>query len=69
MLDFIVGVLAVYALFGVAVGVATVLFGLTRIDPVMRSSSLAARMLMLPGSVTLWPLMLTKWLSARKTTT
>ncbi|MCA9303578.1 MAG: hypothetical protein KC996_05600 [Phycisphaerales bacterium] len=65
MLDLILLVLACYALVGILVSVPLVAFGIQRIDPVMRSSPLSARLLMFPGSVALWPIMLIKWFAAR----
>lgn len=51
------GYLAVGALFGLAfVG-----RGVTRLDPAAHGTSAAFRLLILPGSVALWPLLAAKW--------
>jgi len=53
--------LAAYALIGLPIGIAFVARGVTRIDAVAVGSSLRFRLLILPGSIALWPIMLRKW--------
>lgn len=50
-----------YLLAGFLFGLAFVTLGVTRIDPAARGTSAAFRLLILPGSVALWPLLATKW--------
>jgi len=50
-----------YLLAGLLFGLAFVTRGVTRIDPAARGSSAAFRLLILPGSVVLWPLLAAKW--------
>lgn len=57
---FLLNALAVYAAIGVAIAVAFVSFGVTRVQPV--SVSLGARILILPGAAALWPYVLVRWL-------
>jgi hypothetical protein len=54
----------VYLLCGLAVGVPFVLSGVDRVDEAARGAPLAFRLLILPGTVALWPLMVTKWIKA-----
>jgi hypothetical protein len=58
-------VLALYIAIGVAVGLAFVLFGVTRALAHPTPVSAGARILLLPGSVLLWPLVLRRWLKSR----
>ena len=54
--------LGLYAVLGVAIGVAFVLSGVTRtLDHPARVSA-GARILLLPASAALWPLVLARWL-------
>ena len=56
------GVGAVFALAFITVGVG-------RIDVAARNMPWSVRILIFPGVVALWPLMLTKWLTQRETPT
>jgi hypothetical protein len=53
-----------YVLCGLAVGVPFVVCGVDRLDGAARGASLGFRLLILPGTVALWPLMATKWIQA-----
>ena len=53
-----------YVLCGLAVGVPFVLSGVDRVDEAARGASLGFRLLILPGTIALWPLMATKWIKA-----
>ena len=53
-----------YVLCGLAVGVPFVLRGVDRVDEAARGAPVAFRLLVLPGTVALWPLMVTKWVMA-----
>lgn len=66
MLDLVFLVLFVYALLGFVIGVFVVLLGFSRIDPLIRSSSFSVRLLLLPGVIALWPIMLTKWVRTHR---
>ena len=57
-------VLLGYLLCGLAVGVPFVLRGADRVDEAARGTSLGFRLLILPGTVLLWPLMAGKWIKA-----
>jgi hypothetical protein len=58
------GILFVYLACGLAVGVPFVLRGVDCVDASARRASLGFRLLILPGTVALWPVMLTKWIKA-----
>ena len=55
-----------YVLCGLAVGVPFVLSGVDRVDEAARGASLGFRLLILPGTVVLWPLMATEWIKAAR---
>lgn len=57
--------LSAYALTGVVVAVAFVILGIGRVMP-QATVTLGARLLLLPGAVALWPLVLARWLEARR---
>lgn len=56
----------IYAVFGAALGVFLVssASGLPRLDPATTRAPFLFRLLILPGLILLWPLMLRKWISA-----
>jgi hypothetical protein len=53
-----------YVLCGLAVAVPFVLSGVDRVDEAARGAPIAFRLLILPGTVALWPLVATKWIKA-----
>lgn len=54
---------AVYAAAGAVFALAFLVLGLTRIDNGAKGAGLAFRLLILPGLIALWPLMLIRWIS------
>jgi hypothetical protein len=58
--------LAWYLAAGLAVGVPFVAWGVNRVDPVAAHAPLRFRLLILPGCAALWPIMIVKWLRARR---
>jgi hypothetical protein len=56
--------LATYAVTGLVVAVAFVLFGVARALPEPAPVTVGARILLLPGAAALWPLVLGRWLKA-----
>jgi hypothetical protein len=58
--------LLVYSGLGVCVGVAFVLRGVNAVDPAAVHASIPVRILLLPGAAALWPLMLRRWIIARR---
>lgn len=59
-------VLGAYGAVGIIVGIALVARGVDRIDPAMHSSPKSVRLVILPGCIALWPMMLAKWKRAPK---
>ena len=55
--------LVIYVALGLVVGLAFVIFGVTRVQPA--ALTVGARILLLPGATALWPLVLRRWLQAR----
>lgn len=53
-----------YVLFGLLPALAFVLVGAGRIDAGARGTSPAFRVVILPGALLLWPLVLRRWLGA-----
>ena len=51
----------IYALLGLLFAVAFVSVGVTRVDVAARGTGLGFRLLILPGVVALWPLLLQRW--------
>jgi len=56
--------LIAYAGIGLAFAIAFVLRGVWRLDPVARGAPIGFRLLILPGAVALWPVLLRRWRAA-----
>ena len=61
--EWIVRVLAVYGLIGVVLAAPFVTIGIGKIDPLARETGIGFRLIVVPGVVALWPLLLRRWLS------
>ena len=59
----VVFALAIYLAVGLLVAVPMVVRGVERWDPQARGGSWGFRLLILPGSVALWPILLRRWLA------
>lgn len=62
MATWLVRALGVYAAFGLMFGAAFVARGIERLDPGARGSGWGFRLIVLPGVVAFWPLLLRRWL-------
>lgn len=58
--------LGAYTAIGLAFAIAFVSVGVTRIDAEARGTGLGFRLLILPGSVAFWPLLLRRWLAGKQ---
>lgn len=63
----LVNALFLYALLGAIFAAAFVTIGVKRIDPQAKGSSLGFRLLIFPGSIAFWPLLLRRWISGKNT--
>ena len=64
--DFIIFSAASYAALGVVFGVLFVTNGVERVDHAAVGAPWSFRLLILPGAAAFWPVMLLKWLRARR---
>ena len=58
--------LGMYLVFGLAFAIPFVLVGVKRIDPHAAHGSWGFRLLIIPGTMALWPLLLQRWASGVK---
>ncbi len=56
----------IYGAIGLAIAVPFALFGASRLDPGARGSSLAFRVMVIPGATLLWPVVLARLLRSRR---
>jgi len=56
---------SIYAIAGFIFAIPFVLRGAGRIDPVARSGTIGFRLLIIPGTIALWPLLLGRWAGGR----
>lgn len=59
--ELLVGLLTLYALAGAVFAVPFAVRGVTRVDPLGAGSPWSFRLLILPGTVVFWPLLLLRW--------
>ena len=60
----LLGILALYVVAGLVIGLAFVAFGVSQVQSA--PATIGARILFLPAAVSLWPLVLSRWLQSRK---
>jgi hypothetical protein len=58
--------IAIYVAIGSILAVPFVIFGIGRVDRSAKGAPAMFRVLVLPGVVALWPLILRRWLSPRR---
>ncbi len=58
----LVNVLAIYAVIGTVFAVAFVWKGAGKIDPAAADGTLGFRLLIIPGTIALWPILARRWL-------
>jgi hypothetical protein len=61
----LVRALGLYAALGLVFGVPFVLRGIERVDAGTRGATIGFRLVVLPASIALWPLLLRRWLAGR----
>lgn len=66
MVSIFLAAVLIYVVVGVGVGLAFVLRGVDRVDEVASGSLVVFRLIIWPGSIGLWPVVLVKWLGAGK---
>lgn len=66
MMPFLLIAVLAYVVVGLVVGLLFVIRGVNRVDPAAASSPLIFRVVILPGSIGLWPVVLLKWIRASK---
>jgi hypothetical protein len=59
-------VVGAYAALGALVGVAFIVRGVSRVDPAAAGAPIGFKLLILPGAIGLWPIVLKWWLDARR---
>lgn len=64
--EFFVGALAAYGLAGVLFALVFVMVGIQRVDPVATHAPVGFRLIIIPGAVAMWPLLLIRWMRARR---
>jgi hypothetical protein len=63
----VIAVVAAYIAAGIVTALIFVLFGVSRVPPRPASVTSGARILLFPGAVALWPLVVVRWLGASRT--
>jgi hypothetical protein len=63
----VISVVAAYVAAGIVTALLFLIFGVLRVLPQPASVTTVARILLFPGAVALWPLVLVRWLQAGRT--
>lgn len=64
MAEIVAGLLAAWACAGLLFAMAFVTSGIHRVDPNTRGAGWGFRLIITPGVIALWPLLLRRWLRA-----
>jgi len=62
----LVALVGVYGLIGILVALAFLWRGVGRLDPAAAGGSFGFRLMILPGTVALWPVLLWRWLATTR---
>ena len=62
----ILWIASLYGLAGFAFAIVFVTRGVARVDPAAAGAPISFRLLIFPGSLALWPLLLRKWMQATR---
>ena len=65
LVKILVNLFLLYLLLGLIFGIAFVSKGVKKVDPVAKGTSWRFRLLILPGSMALWPVLLVKWIKSK----
>lgn len=57
----LLGLLVIYVLFGLGFALWFLTRGVARLDPAAGGTGVVLRLLLVPGTVALWPLLLIRW--------
>jgi hypothetical protein len=64
VVQWLVNALVAYAAVGLVFALAFISLGISRVDAVAKGSGLGFRVIVLPGALALWPVLLKRWLRA-----
>ena len=63
--EILVALAGAYVAAGALFAVAFAIWGVSRVDPVAREGTIGFRLIILPGTVALWPLLAARWMRSR----
>ena len=66
LVDIILIIVAVYLFAGLVFAIPFIIRGVTKIDERAQGSKWGFRVIIIPGTMVFWPLLLKKWLKASK---
>jgi len=66
IIQIILTAVAIYLLLGFVFAIAFIIKGVSKIDEGAHGSSIGFRIIIIPGVIVFWPLLLKKWLRANK---
>jgi len=69
MAQIVLGLLLAYVAVGAGVGVALIARGIEQMDPAAHAAPWTFRLLILPGVVALWPILVRRWRQGSRTRT
>jgi hypothetical protein len=65
VVEIIFMIVALYLFAGALFAIFFLIKGIQKIDPTVCGSGLGFRLIILPGVITLWPALLSKWIKAK----
>lgn len=66
IMEFIFGVVAIYLFCGILFAIAFIFKGVRMVDEGAHNASLGFKIIIIPGTIIFWPVLLRKWVGALK---
>ena len=66
IIGIIISIVGLYILCGILFAIPFIIKGVTTIDKGAHGTKLGFRIIILPGTIIFWPLLLKKWIKAKK---
>lgn len=63
--QWIIGIITAYFIIGAVFALLFVTVGISRFDPATRGASIGFRVLIAPGAMALWPVLVRRWMAGR----
>ncbi len=63
--QWIIGIITAYFIIGAVFALLFVTVGVSRVDPAASGAGIGFRLLLVPGAMALWPVLMRRWMAGR----